>query len=655
MASGDVVNTAARLQSAAAPGAILVDETTYRATERAIEYDDADAVDAKGKSAPVPVWTALRARARVDVERVGGAALVGREQEVTLLRETLTRVVREREPQLAALVGVPGIGKSRLVFELFQTIETGDFGVVFWRHGRSPPYGEGVTFWALGEMVKAQAGILESDAPEQAGEKLQQAVARFIDDAADAAWIERQLRPLTGLEIDGAWAGDRRDESFAAWRRFLEAIADERPLVLVFEICTGRTTCSSTSWSTSSTGRAASRSSCSRPRAPSSSPAVQAGAAARSTRRHFCSPHSQSRRPPSSCTLCSASRPSMPTCRRDYSSMPAAILYAEFTRMLATRPGRGRAPRDRAGHHRRPPRHAPGREEGARAKRRRHRQGLLARSSRPRTLDARGSAALARTEGVRHQEPRGARSRARRSTSFATRSSATSPTSRSLVRSGRTSIAPRRSGSNPWALRGSRRDAGPPLPAGARSGSRHGPARSPVSPPGRTARSSRRATEPSSLNSFATSARYYGEALALDAGDPVVKADLLFRHARALFVGGDPGSEAVLEESARRVLASGDTERAAEMDALLAELWWHRGDVRVRPSTSSVRVRSWRTDPRARRRTCSTRSPATACSRARTRRRFDSATKRSPWPRTSGCWSSGTCARQHRHRESEHG
>ncbi len=123
---------------------------------------------------------------------------------MTLLRETLARVVREREPQLVTLVGVPGIGKSRLVYELFQTIETGDFGLVFWRHGRSPPYGDGITFWALGEIVKAQAGILESDAPEQAGEKLRQAIERFVHDPADAAWIERQLRPLAGLETDGA-------------------------------------------------------------------------------------------------------------------------------------------------------------------------------------------------------------------------------------------------------------------------------------------------------------------------------------------------------------------------------------------------------------------------------------------------------------------
>ena len=235
MASGDVVNTAARLQTAAPTNGILVDETTYRATERAIEYGDPHTVEAKGKTTPIGVWEAQKARARVAVERVGGAALVGRVQEVTLLRETLARVVREREPQLVTLVGVPGIGKSRLVYELFQTIETGEHGLVYWRHGRSLPYGEGVTFWALGEMVKAQAGILESDTSEQAGEKLRGAVSRFVDDDADGAWLERHLGPLAGLETAEAHSDDRRDEAFAAWRRYLEAIADDRPLVLVFE------------------------------------------------------------------------------------------------------------------------------------------------------------------------------------------------------------------------------------------------------------------------------------------------------------------------------------------------------------------------------------------------------------------------------------
>ena len=235
MASGDVVNTASRLQAAAPTGAILVDETTYRATDRTIEFEDVDAVEAKGKSSPIPVWKAVRARARVGVERVGGAELVGRERELTLLRETFGRVLRERSPQLLTLVGVPGIGKSRLVFELFATIQTGDFGLVYWRHGRSLPYGDGITFWALGEVVKAQAGILESDDPGQAAKKLSRAVSSVVADAAEAGWVERHVRALAGLDAETSSGDSQPGEAFAAWRRFLEGLAEERPLVLVFE------------------------------------------------------------------------------------------------------------------------------------------------------------------------------------------------------------------------------------------------------------------------------------------------------------------------------------------------------------------------------------------------------------------------------------
>jgi len=232
MASGDVVNTAARLQTAAPVNGILVDETTYRATERAIDYGERRSVEAKGKAEPIPVWEATRARARVAVEREARAPLVGRRREVLLLRETLERAHSGREAQLVTLVGVPGIGKSRLVYELFKTVELGS-ELVYWRHGRSLPYGDGVTFWALSEIVKAQAGILETDDHVQAESKLQSAVEAVAGDE-DPRWLERNLRPLVGLETGGV-AEDRRTEAFAAWRRFLEALAEHRPLVLVFE------------------------------------------------------------------------------------------------------------------------------------------------------------------------------------------------------------------------------------------------------------------------------------------------------------------------------------------------------------------------------------------------------------------------------------
>jgi class 3 adenylate cyclase len=234
MASGDVVNTAARLQSAAPVNGIVVDEMTHRATDRLIDYKDREEVEATGKTAPVAVWEVLQARARVQVERVERAPLVGRKKELDVLLAALKRMRDDREPQLVTLVGVPGIGKSRLVYELFKAVETGG-ELTFWRQGRSLPYGEGVSFWALGEIVKAQAGVLETDDAEAADSKLRETVGSFVSDAADASWIERHLRPLLGLEAASELSPDRRGEAFAAWRRFLEALAAHRPLVVVFE------------------------------------------------------------------------------------------------------------------------------------------------------------------------------------------------------------------------------------------------------------------------------------------------------------------------------------------------------------------------------------------------------------------------------------
>ena len=107
-ASGDSVNTAARLEAAAPAGSIFVDEATRRATERSIEFDDAPPVVAKGKSDPIRVWDAVRPRTPVAGRRASDTPLVGRERELTLLRGTMDRVQREREPELLTLVGVPG-------------------------------------------------------------------------------------------------------------------------------------------------------------------------------------------------------------------------------------------------------------------------------------------------------------------------------------------------------------------------------------------------------------------------------------------------------------------------------------------------------------------------------------------------------------------
>jgi predicted ATPase/class 3 adenylate cyclase len=235
MATGDVINTAARLETAAPVNGILVGQGTYRATERVIEYELADAVEAKGKAKLVPGWLAVAPRASfgVDVFQTSRAPLVGREQERELLATALSRARAERQPQLVTVVGVPGIGKSRLLYELSR-IADDDPDLIIWRQGRSLPYGEGVAFWALGEIVKAQAGILESASAEEAGEKLATSVRDLVAEG-DAEWVERSLRPLVGLGGVGEQGVEQQAMMSAGWRRFFEGLAEQTPTVLVFE------------------------------------------------------------------------------------------------------------------------------------------------------------------------------------------------------------------------------------------------------------------------------------------------------------------------------------------------------------------------------------------------------------------------------------
>jgi class 3 adenylate cyclase/tetratricopeptide (TPR) repeat protein len=235
MASGDVVNTAARLQAAAPVDGVLVDATTWRAAARAIRFEAAEPVAAKGKAEPVAVWQALGPRSSLgmDVAAAPQTPLVGRDNELGVLREALTRIWRGQHAQLLTLVGVPGIGKSRLVAELFGLVEA-EPELTTWRQGRSLPYGEGVAFWALGEMVKAEAGILETDPAGTAAAKLDQAAHSLVE-GAEAGWVAASLGPLVGLAAGAGSGDDRQAGAFAAWRRFLEALAERGPTVLVFE------------------------------------------------------------------------------------------------------------------------------------------------------------------------------------------------------------------------------------------------------------------------------------------------------------------------------------------------------------------------------------------------------------------------------------
>jgi class 3 adenylate cyclase/tetratricopeptide (TPR) repeat protein len=237
LAAGDVLNTASRLQSMASPDGILVDEATHRLTEQVIEHREAQPVVAKGKTNPVAVWEPIAPKARlgVDIAFRGGAPLVGRSDELNALLDAVARSQRDRSSQLVTLVGVPGIGKSRLVWELFSTLDSDPAQYVTWRQGRSLPYGDGVAFWALAEMTKAQAGILESDDAEAAEAKLRATVEYILDEVEEARWVESHLRPLAGLGAGAEAGGDHAAEALAAWRRFFEALAEQRPLILVFE------------------------------------------------------------------------------------------------------------------------------------------------------------------------------------------------------------------------------------------------------------------------------------------------------------------------------------------------------------------------------------------------------------------------------------
>src|SRR5436190_20935669 len=174
MVAGDVVNTAARLQAASPQDALVVGAATERITRDHIDYEELDPVTVKGKSEPVPLFRALSARGRygVDVDQRTRSPFIGRAHELETLLRTLTRSVDEATLQLVTITGEPGVGKSRLLWELKNRLDEDPSVTFYWRQGRCLPYGDGITFWALGEIVKGLAGVLESDAPDLPAGKL---------------------------------------------------------------------------------------------------------------------------------------------------------------------------------------------------------------------------------------------------------------------------------------------------------------------------------------------------------------------------------------------------------------------------------------------------------------------------------------------------
>ena len=231
LATGDVVNTASRLQNAAPAGRVIVGAETHRATRHAIRYEEIDAVDAKGKSEPVVAWLAVEPAGGPAERPLATTPLVGRERELELLRSVWSRAVDERRPHLVTLVGPPGIGKSRLCREIHALVDTAGARIL---RGRCLPYEEKSGYQAFVRIAHAAGGILESDSPADTRAKLEAVVADITppDESAEA---NRYLQLLLGVGDETEVQARSRGFLFFAARRFIECLALAQPTVFIFE------------------------------------------------------------------------------------------------------------------------------------------------------------------------------------------------------------------------------------------------------------------------------------------------------------------------------------------------------------------------------------------------------------------------------------
>ena len=234
MVAGDIVNTASRIQAAAQPGDVLVGDNTMQATQSAIDYEAVGPQEVKGKALPINLWRAVRV-----VGLVGGTVraseieppFTGRESELRLTKQLYHATTDERRPHLVSVIGIGGIGKSRLAWEFEKYID-GLAADVWWHRGRCLAYGDGVAFWALAEMVRMRAGIVEDEESATALPKLRATLDENIPDAEERRFVEPRLAQLLGLEARGP--GDQ-ENLFSAWRIFFERLADTSPTILLFE------------------------------------------------------------------------------------------------------------------------------------------------------------------------------------------------------------------------------------------------------------------------------------------------------------------------------------------------------------------------------------------------------------------------------------
>src|SRR6185312_6232139 len=234
MVAGDLVNTAARIQSTAEPGTILVGDATRRATEQTVVYENAGAHALKGKDEPVALWRALRvvSGARGQLKSTGlEAPFVGRDRDLRRAKDLFHECAESGKAHLLSVTGIAGIGKSRLSWEFYKYFD-GIAQTTYWHRGRCLSYGDGVTYWALADMVRMRCRIGEEDGPAIAREKLERALEEHVPDPEERAFVEPRLAHLIGLTEHAA--RDKQD-LFAAWRLFFERLADVYPIVLAFE------------------------------------------------------------------------------------------------------------------------------------------------------------------------------------------------------------------------------------------------------------------------------------------------------------------------------------------------------------------------------------------------------------------------------------